>query len=787
MTESSAIIQACRHCGDVCTGNNVNEEGIAFCCEGCAAVYKILHGGVPISADSYAELDNDVLAKQFMEHKSDNAVRYRLYLPDMYCANCVWTLEQMQVLDEGILHSEVDFIRKLIRVTINPQKTSLRKVAQLLSSIGYPPHLSDEENTEQATNANRLTTRKLYARIAVAAFATGNVMMMSIARYLAGAGGLDSSLQTVFIVLSVAISVPVLLFSASPWLTAAFVSIKHRKVSLDVPVALGITVLFGRSLFDIYSGTGEGFLDSFVGLVLFLLIGRLFQLKAFNSISFARTYKSFFPLSIRVRRNSTTTVVPIGEIVIGDRMEIRNGETIPCDGVTTSSNGYIDYSFVTGESSPVEVINGSIVQAGGKVIGKGLRVVAVKKSSQSYLASLWENHQSNSKQNSTTDNSLAQSSYLKLSDSFGLYFSILTLSTAIIGFVFWLPNVAMAFNVFTAVLIIACPCALTIAAPVTLGTAMSSLSKFGVYVKNISVFVEIQKISNVLFDKTGTLTHAGVDVKYSGRALSAFEQSTIASVAAQSVHPVSRSIAATAAHISVVDVNENIGQGISGSVNGTVIKIGRLGYVTESPLPNEIGTHVSINGEVVGKYEVESKLRSGVDALVKNLRAKYQVSMISGDSTAEAPLFGGCFSDTEMHFNNAPDEKREFVKQLQRSGASVLMVGDGLNDGLAMMASNVGIAVTDSAGTIVPACSIVMPANKLQFLSEILTYSNTLHKIIAALFAFTVLYNLVVVSLALMGLITPILAAILMPLNSLLVIGVSVFGARIAARSITWA
>lgn len=778
MTTASDRIPTCKHCGNVCVASTVEEGGERFCCEGCAAVYQIMTDRAPQNADSYAELDNDGIAAQFVELKTDKTVRYRLYLPDIHCASCLWTLEQLNLLDTGIVHSEVDFVRRVIRVSINPAKTSLRKVAQLLASLAYPPHLSAESTATDTIEANRTATRKLYSRIAVAAFATANVMMMSIARYLAGSGGLEPALETVFIGLCIILSIPVLLFSAWPWLHAAYVSLQHKRIGLDIPVALGIVVLFTRSMVDIYNGTGEGFLDSFVGLVLFLLIGRLFQLKSFNAISFARTYKSFFPLSIRVRRDRNTTVIPIQEIVIGDKMEVRSSETIPCDGVVTSNSGYVDYSFVTGESSPVEVVNGSVVYAGGKVLGRGLNVVAIKKSSHGYLASLWENHQS----------ATAENYYLKVSDTFGLYFTVATLVTALLGLIFWLPDTQMAFNVFTAVLIIACPCALTIAAPVTLGTAMSVLSSAGVYFKNVSVFVNLKKITTILFDKTGTLTQSGWRISYEGRPLTAMEESAISSIASQSTHPLSRAIAGNTQLTTVGEIEEVHGMGINGISNGIEVRIGRKEFVTQSPLTEkQQGTYVSVNGQVAGRYVVQHELRSGVNGMMGALRSRYSLKLISGDSTPDKQMFQEAFAENEMYFNQTPQEKQQFIERLQEDGDNVLMIGDGLNDAPAMMQASVGIAVSDSTATIVPACSMVIPAGKLQLLAQILSYTNSLHRIIVGLFVFTMAYNIVVISLALMGMITPILAAILMPLNSLLVIAVSVFGARLLGRRLKWA
>ncbi|MBU3741351.1 MAG: heavy metal translocating P-type ATPase, partial [Candidatus Kapabacteria bacterium] len=379
----------CHHCGDPCRDDTVTDGVHAFCCSGCKSVFQILQShdmceyydldsraGVSmkgIGGDEYAVLDDVEIERQFVEFEGNGIRRLRFETPTMHCASCVWLLEQLDRLDTGIVRSQVDLMRKLVRVDIDPARTSSRAVAGLLASIGYRPLIRPE-----GARGTSAATRSVYLRLGVAGFAAGNVMMFSIARYFAGPDGMATSLVTLFDVLSIALSVPVLLYGASPWWRSAWGALRQRTINLDVPVALGILVLFVRSVADILLGQSEGFLDSFTGLVFFLLIGRLFQQKAFDAVSFDRTYRSFFPLSVRVLRKGIESTIRVDNVRVGDTVIVRNQEVIPCDAVLLSNAGYVDYSFVTGEQMPVECVEGGTVYAGGKVVGRRLRMTVTK-------------------------------------------------------------------------------------------------------------------------------------------------------------------------------------------------------------------------------------------------------------------------------------------------------------------------------------------------------------------------------------------------------------------------
>jgi P-type Cu+ transporter len=781
---------ACAHCGDVCEQGGISDGEHSFCCDGCRSVYEILRShdlctyydldSKPASSmkgttsDEFAALDDPGIARHFIEFESAAHRRLRFEIPSMHCASCVWLLEQLDRLDPGIRASEVDLMRKVVRVEIDPGRTTTRSVATLLASIGYRPLIRAE-----GAAGSSPAIRKIYLQLGVAGFAAGNVMMFSIARYFAGPSGMAPSLIMLFDVLSIVLSIPVLVYSASSWWRSAWSAVRRKTVNLDVPVALGIAVLFVRSVVDIVLGRSEGFLDSFTGLVFFLLIGRLFQQKAFDAVSFDRTYRSFFPLSVRVERRGEEHIVGVDAVAVGDAMLVRNGEVIPCDAVMLSRVGYVDYSFVSGESVPVECTEGSIVYAGGRVVGGQMRLTATKVVSHGYLASLWDKAGQRTPRTRLTH----------LADLFGKYFTIGAVGVAMVGAMVWLPDLRMSVDVLTAVLIIACPCALTIAAPATLGSAMALLGRRGVFIKNIGVLLDLAPVDTVVVDKTGTLTSTTHEVRWSGREVTADEVAAIASVAAQSTHPVSRSIAAfhDLPPSTVADVTEHPGQGIVGRVGDLTVQIGSASYVNAPDERSDVAAWVAIDGTVAGAYVLQAQLRDGIGDMLCELRERVRVRLLSGDTERDRPMFREHFDDAEMRFRATPFEKVEDLRRVRSDGGHVLMIGDGLNDAGAMAEADVAVAVTEDTATLVPACDVIMRAAQLPDVPRLLRYARQMKRVIWWNLAFSMVYNVLGLWLAIAGLLSPVIVAIMMPVSSLIVIGVSVAGARWYGRSSIWA
>jgi Cu+-exporting ATPase len=778
----------CRHCGEDCGSHAVRTEAGAFCCAGCEAVFSLLQRegleafyacDVPPGvsqrqpAASFACLDDPAIARRFVDAGDGRIARAVLSVPGMHCASCLWLIERLWKIDAGIVRADADVLRRVVRVTFKPAQTSVRRVAEALASIGYPPALDAEPHTGDVPPARR----RLYSQLGVAGFAFGNAMLFSIPRYVNGAP-LGDGLQRLFGALNLALAVPVLVFSASDYFQSAWRAIRHRAINLDVPIALGLAVLFARSAVEIGSGRGEGFADSFTGLVFFLLIGKLFQQKTFDRLAFDRSYRSFLPLSVRVESQDTGrgVLVPIAHLRPGDRLIVRPSEIVPADASLNDESGAIDLSFVTGEARPVPLRRGDLVPAGARVIDGTLRLTVQRDVDHSRLAGLWNNPV------------FAKPKTYALADvavRFGAAFTAVALALAAVGAIAWWPDAGASIQVATAVLIIACPCALTLAAPITLGTAMAMLARRGIYLKQPAVVLDLARVDAIVFDKTGTLT-SGIAI--AGDTLDEETWRLVRRLAAESAHPISRALAGDAGVDRALRVEALLdvpGRGLVGRVGGHDLAIGSPAFVSELavgvPAEAASGPAVAVDGRFAGIASVVAPIRPGVRGALRRLRRTYDVCLISGDHDGEAPRWRPIFG-ADMWFGQAPDAKLAAVRDRQRAGGRVLMIGDGINDAGALAAADVGIAVSDDTACIVPACDAIVAGRRLRDLPRVLRYARRARQTIVACFAVSFVYNAIGLSLALAGLLTPLVTAVLMPVSSLTIVGLSVGAMRLSAR-----
>lgn len=783
--ETAFTQTVCRHCGDPCGSQRRVSAAGTFCCAGCESVFALIaeHGlsafytcdvqpgrsqksSTARDPHRFAGFDDPGVMQRFITARGDRA-EVTLPVPAMHCSSCLWLLEQLWRFDPGILRSEASLLRRTVTVEFRPSEISLRQIAERLSSLGYEPVI-DQEPPSRVPAARR----NLYLRIGLAGFAFGNVMLFSIPRYVNGAP-LDPQFQALFGWLNIAFSIPVLGLSAWPYFTSSFSALRARAITLDVPIAIGLAVLFGRSVVEVITRTGEGFFDSFAGLVFFLLIGKLFQQKAFDQLSFDRTVKSFLPLSVRAGAGDDLVSTPIHELRPGDEMQLRPGEVVPADSVLMSADGAIDLAFITGEQQPVAITRGSMVQAGGRVAGQAIRLVVTRPVSTSRLAELWSHPVF-----------LAPKPHrlTVVLSTFGRWFTISALALAAIGAALWWPDGRKAAEVATAVLIIACPCAFTLAAPITLGTAMGVLGRAGLFLKNPETALDFGRVNAMVFDKTGTLTVGTAAASIAQHDFSGRDWRCIQRLAAESIHPISRAIAAGAETDEPVrDVHEIAGAGIRGTVDGRRVAIGNASLFSGShdvaapdAASSELTTWASIGDEIPRLIRLLPAERPDIRAAIAEVAATMPVQMLSGDRASSPlvarwrPVFG-----ERMLFGQSPSDKLDVIRSEQARGRRVAMIGDGLNDAAALAAADVGIAVSDDTACLVPACDAVIRGERLVQLPAFLDYARRARRVIVLCFTVSLAYNALGLALALAGRLTPLATAILMPVSSLTIVALS--------------
>ncbi len=781
----------CYHCGDLCSDTSINISEKYFCCNGCKTVFEILdenklcnyytlddNPGISpsiINKTKFEYLNDLQIAHQIIDFSEGNLTKVTFDIPQIHCSSCIWLLENLYKINLSVTSSQVDFLKKKLTITFNNEKLSLRELVELLASIGYEPQILLDSEDKLPDNKTRTS---LYYRIGVAGFCFANIMLLSFPEYL-GIDLSDALLKRFFLYVNLFLSIPVFLYSSWEYFGSAIKGLKKNIINIDFPISLGIVVLFIRSTYEIISATGAGYFDSLTGLVFFLLIGKLFQEKTYGAMNFERNYKSFFPLSVIIKKDGKESAIPLSKLMIGNRILVRQNEIIPADSILFNGNGKIDYSFVTGESKAVKKVSGELVYAGGRQIGGIIELEIIKKVSQSYLTQLWNNDIFTKK---------SESDFTHISNVVSKYFTLVILIIAFAATLFWFPaSAGKAVNVFTSILIVACPCALALSIPFTLGNTLRIFGKNKFFVKNISAIEEMGRVDTVVFDKTGTLTKAGnSDLIFNGKILNYHEQKIVKSLAHNSIHPLSKKIYSSLEGdelYPVTNFNELTGEGLEGIVFGNTIKIGAEKFVRtiaeDSFIPStnkneetySTRVFLSIDDEILGYFEISNLYRNGIGETINWFNKKYNLSLLSGDNKGEKQNLLKFFkNESQLFFNQSPQDKLMYIKNLQTAKAKVLMIGDGLNDAGALKQSDVGIAVTDDTGSFSPASDAILDAEKFTLLPKFIRFCKTSIKIIFLSFTISFLYNVVGLAFAVQGLLSPIVAAILMPVSSISVV-----------------
>ncbi len=773
----------CYHCGEDCDSDDIRIEDKVFCCNGCKTVYEILDQnnlctyytidetpGITKKKEikrNYDFLDDPQLKEELIDFTDGNTTKVTFSIPQMHCSSCIWILENLFKLNPGIKFSRADFLKKIVTIQYSEKEISLKEVVELLDAIGYEPDLNLEGKQKEKSNSHN---KKLAYKIGIAGFAFGNIMLFSFPEYLHIESFSQDSMREVFGYLNILFSLPVFFYSASEYFISAYKGLKKKIVNIDVPVSIGIIVLFVRSLIEILTQTGAGYLDSMTALVFLLLVGRIFQNKTYDALNFERNYKSYFPIAVTIRKNGKETTKPVGKLKVRDRIIIKNNELIPADSVLINGRGFIDYGFVTGESNPVEKVNGDLIYAGGKQVGGAIEVETIKEVSQSYLTQLWNNEAFSKKYHSDINS---------LVNVVSKYFTFVILSIATVAGIYWWPQTNIAFNAFTAVLIIACPCALALSTPFTLGNSLRIYGKNKFYVKNTDVVEAMSEITDIVFDKTGTLTETGSSsVKFVGEPLTAEEKILIKTLVRNSAHPLSNGINElfdVPVASNVDDFREIPGKGIEATVNGKKVKIGSGMFVNHLANENKIElstkVYLSIDNKTRGYFAVKNNYRENLNEIIGTLKRDYKLHLLSGDNDSEKPELEKFFGeDTVMKFRQTPQEKLDYIKSLQSGNKKVLMIGDGLNDAGALKQSDVGIAVSENANNFSPACDGILESRSFGKLNEFIKFSKTSKRIIIASFVISFIYNVVGMYFAVQGTLSPVIAAVLMPLSSISVV-----------------
>lgn len=762
-----------------------------FCCQGCKTVYQILHesglqkfyelnhapGIVPDETNTYQFdfLDTECIREKWVDFDDDQITSVRFFIPSIHCSSCVWLLENLHKIQPSIICSTVNFVTRTLSVTFKKKNYKLSDLAHLVNRMGYKPVLNLEGIEKKKTHNDR----SLFYKITVAFFCFANSMLLAFPEYLGSYGDLwleDN--QLFFRVLMLLLSLPVVFYSATDFFRSAWAALLKKKLHIDVPIALGMLVLFLRSLYEVSTGFGPGYFDSFSGLVFFMLLGRAFQMRTYRSLAFDRDYKSFYPIAVTRVCDQKEQNILLSDLRKGNRILIRNEEIIPADVVLIKGEAFIDNSFITGESYLTLCKSGDRIYAGGRQRGGIIEVEVIKEVEQSRLVQLWS-HNAFKKPKMYLDALVNRWSY---------YFTpIILILSFFTGLYWYCVDQERIFQSVCAVLIVACPCALALSTPFTLGHLMRILSRYGFYVKDTHTIERITKINALVFDKTGTLTESeAAKIDYQGTPLSKEHRAALAALFRNSKHPLSCALYHHLREKSIKEINhfqEFPGKGLQAYVDGFLIKAGSAQYVgaLEKGGQNRTQVFVSVKGCIFGYFIFQHRYRLGLKSLFNSLHC-YQLSILSGDNNAERPFLKSLLpSNSEMLFWKNPQKKLQYITQLQQTGHRVMMFGDGLNDAGALKQSDVGVAVFENVNNFSPDCDVLMKADQINKIPYFLKLSQMGLRLVMGAFLISLLYNAIGLTFAVSGHLKPVIAALLMPISSLSIMLFSTFSTWIGS------
>ncbi len=779
----------CYHCGEKCIEQRHISDEKSFCCEGCLTVYELLGSGDlcnyynleqtpgskldPSVSQNYIILDEPKIAEKFILFEDKSVRQISFYIPFIHCSSCIYLLQNLHRLSPHINFSTVNFTTKKVQITYDTEGISLSGLAQLLASVGYAPLITESTDEHIKKRAPRVL------EIGVAGFCFGNIMLFSFPEYLGLNLSGNNTWLSFFRYLSFSLSLPVFFYSAREFWRQAWAGIRHKSANISIPVALALIIIFGRSCFEVFSGTGAGYFDSLSGLVFFMLLGRFVQDKTLGALNHDRDFRSYFPMAIQVERAGKMLVETLEEVKSGDILSIAEGEVLPMDGVLLDEQASIDYSFLTGENLPKLIQKNEKLFAGGMNKSKASRYIVSKPFSQSQFASLWQNSVFTEEAQNKNE----------LLDKVSWYFTLIVLILSFVAFGYWYSagESVKAWDALSTSLIVACPCALLLSATFARGFVMQRLFSKQMYLRSADVLEDLYKVKSVIFDKTGTLTEIDRNsVAYEGKAMNSTQKTLLSSVMSASTHQLAqvlRGLIHVSPHTeSTVESVKESEQSIEGWVENHHVEIGTPRYLGVA-VKKKSGLEIAllIDKEEIGRFIIKNTYRSEIPKLFKSL-INYPLFVLSGDREAnKSQLLEELQFSGEAHFDLTAQEKLDFVKELESKTPS-MVIGDGVNDAGALKQATVGVALIEDSYSFSPANDVMLPNPKIGNLPQLLKLGSKTRLIIFSTFVYSLVYNSFGLTLALSGNLTPVVAAVLMPASSLGIILLSFLGSRLVTR-----
>lgn len=810
----------CFHCGEkmpAAASLYARVGGVEqpVCCLGCQAVAEAIGGagldayyerrsspGRPgARADAAADpdlavLDTPAYQGTIVQRRADGTREVSLLLDGVTCAACIWLIERRLQALPGVVEASVNFSTQRAYVRWQEAGQRLSGIVAAIRAIGYDAEPFD---AQRADVRRRRETRTSLWRLFVAAFGMMQVMMYAVPTYIAD-GDMTADIEGLMRWASLVLTLPVIGFSAVPFFTGAMRDLRAKTVGMDVPVALGILVAFVASVRATFSGTGQVYFDSITMFVFLLLAARHLEavLRARAGEATERLGRLLPAFATRIRtslQGEVTQRVAVAELVRGDRVAVAAGEVVPADGSVESGSSEVDESLLTGESRRVGKLPGAALIGGSVNIASRLVMRVERVGSETVVAGIGR----------LLDRAASDKPQLaRLADRVAAQFVAAILVIAVLaGVGWWFVDPQQALPIAVTVLVITCPCALSLATPAALAAANGSLTRLGVLVTRGHALETLATATHFVFDKTGTLTTGELelaDTTLLGREDAATALSLALALERDSQHPIARALIAAAGRRAgepsrtLHDAKDVAGRGIEAQWNGRRIRIGSAGFVAQivpDPIPAAIdGVSEHLQAVVLGSedgwialFTLSDQLRPQARTLISALRAGgREVALLTGDRESIARYSARELGIETVRAGARPEDKHRFVRDLQAHGAVVAMIGDGVNDAPVLAQAQVSVAMGGGADLARASADVILGDSALERLQDMLHVARRTRRVIAENLLWATLYNVIAVPAAVAGIVTPLMASIGMAASSIIVVA----NALRAAHPVLW-
>jgi len=786
---------ACTHCHlkfdiSVMITEEHDTETLYFCCKGCEGIYHLLrdegldtfyaklgdqtlHPATTIE-DDLSRFDLEGFKNKYIKTNNDGLNEISLIIEGIHCSACIWLNEKVLHQTDGIIEATINYSNNKAKVVWDSEEIKLSQIIEKIRSIGYNAYPYDPSLQEERSIKTR---NDYYTRILVGIFATMNIMWLAIAQYAGYFSGIEQGHKNVLTIAEFVLATPTLFYSGWIFFRGAYYGLKNHFVNMDLLVATGASLAYLYSIYVMITEHGEVYFDSVTMIITFILVGKYLEVLSKKQASDTLDkIIGTMPTEATVVKNGEKALVSIENIEIGDIIELKPGEKAAIDGILRTGSASFDESSLTGENEPIHKQKDDMILSGTLCLDSVIRYEVTKRAEESLLHTITE----------MLSDSITKKPYIEqLANTISGYFSLTILTISLGTYIFWQwysGSFETALITAIAVIVIACPCALGLATPMATLIGVSRAAKRGILFKESRMLETMAKSTLLALDKTGTITEGKPSV-INFHTEKAFDPALLLALVHSSNHPISQGIERylhenypDLHHTSLTDIKSIDAQGITAKAGGQTVAGGNALLMKSLSIQTVFKSDHTLflfaqGGEITANIELEDQIKEGAKTTIRALKAQgLKVVMLTGDHEASAYSIAKSVGIEHIYHSLLPTDKATLIDRFHEEGEIVVMAGDGINDAIALSKSNIACAMGSGADIAIQVSDIVLLDDKLERLADAFEISQTTFRTVKQNLGFSILYNIVTVPLAVMGYVTPLIAALSMSLSSLVVV-----------------